>query len=89
MSAPNPYAPPSGDAPPPDVARDATWALALGIGSVFFCAPITAPFALWKGVRALRGGSSTKAVLGIAFAAFGWLLSAFLWFMAIWQFVSP
>ncbi len=89
MPAPNPYAPPSDVGPLQNVERDATWALVLGIASLFFCAPFTAPFALWKGVRALRGGSSTKAIVGIGLAAFGFLTSLILWFLAIWQFLSP
>jgi hypothetical protein len=89
MSAPNPYAPPCDGGPPHDGERDATWALVLGIGSVLFCAPITAPLAVWKGVRALRSGSSAKAVAGICFASFGLLTSALLWFLAIWQILSP
>jgi hypothetical protein len=89
MTAPNPYAPPSDGGPLDDVKRDANWALVLGIGSVFFCAPITAPLAVWRGVRASRSGFSAKAAVGIGFAAFGLLTAALFWFLAIWQFLSP
>jgi hypothetical protein len=89
----NPYeapgAPPT--APPPaDVAgRDAIWALVLGAASLVFCAPITAPFALWKASRAMRVGPSGTANVAIVLAVFGLLSSAFFWFLAAWQFLVP
>ena len=89
----NPYEAPLA-APPPvnehDAARrDAAWALALGIASLVMCAPLTAPLAMWKASRALRVRPSGEATVGIVLAALGLLSSAVLWFLAIWQFLTP
>jgi len=89
----NPYqapeaAPPVGD-PETAARREAGWALALGILSLFVCAPITAPFALWKASRALRLRPSGMATAAIVVAVFGLLTSLFFWFLAIWQFLTP
>ena len=89
MSAPNPYAPPSEATSARGGDRDASWALALGIASVFLCAPITAPIAIWRAVLALRTGTSARAIVGLALAVFGLLTSALFWFLAIWQLLSP
>ena len=70
--------------------RDANWALALGIVSLAICAPITAPFAFWKAIRALRvNGASAPAIVGIVCAILGLLSSALFWFLLIWQILTP
>ncbi|MBX3213586.1 MAG: hypothetical protein KF850_16220 [Labilithrix sp.] len=89
----NPYEPPITQAPalnaPEAARRDANWALALGIASLVFCAPMTAPFALWKATRALRAGASGRATVALVLAALGLASSAFFWFLVIWQFLTP
>lgn len=89
----NPYQAPEAAAsavdPEATARRDAGWALALGIVSLFICAPITAPFALWKASRALRSRHSGMATAAIVVAVFGLLTSLFFWFLAIWQFLTP
>jgi len=75
---------------PLEAARgDANWALGLAILSLFFCAPLTAPFALWKASRALRLGASGTATAAIVLSVVGLVLSLFFWFLAIWQFLTP
>ncbi len=89
----NPYeaprAPPPGLAPDEAARRDATWALVLGIASLVFCAPMTAPFAFWKAARALRVGASGRATVAVVLAVLGLASSALFWFLAIWQFLTP
>ncbi len=93
MSTANPYEAPKAEPPRPDpersARRDATWAIVLGTISLFFCAPITAPLAIWKAVVASRTHTFGRAVAAIVFAIIGLLSSAFLWFLAIWQILSP
>ncbi len=89
----NPYAPPV--VQPRDLTRDesarrdANWGLALGIASLFMCAPLAAPLAMWKAIRALSVKSSWQATVAIVLAALGLLSSALFWFLVIWQFLSP
>jgi len=89
---PNPYQAPQAVSPPPDAEqialRDANWAIVLGIASLVLCAPITAPFALWKASRATRL-RPWRATVAIVFAILGLLSSACLWFLVIWQLLSP
>ena len=89
----NPYAPPTAAAPSPDprdvARRDGWWALGLALFSLVFCAPITAPFAIWKAVRALRADASGVGAIAIFIAVVGLVSSAFVWFITIWQFLSP
>ncbi len=91
--SPNPYAAPKANAPFPSVEqtarRDENWALLLGIASLVLCAPITAPFALWKAVRATRVRPSGRATVAIVLSILGLWSSAFLWFLVIWQILSP
>jgi hypothetical protein len=93
VSTVNPYAPPNAGPPLPEpelaARRDATWAIVLGAASLVLCAPITAPFALWKAFRALRVRPFARAAVAIVFAVLGLLASALFWFLAIWQFLSP
>jgi hypothetical protein len=83
------------DFPPLDVEdranRDASWALVLGIVSLVVCAPLTAPFAIWKGLRAMRVAPRppVRGVVGLALAFVGLFTSAVFWFLAVWQFLSP
>jgi hypothetical protein len=72
-----------------EATRDANWALGLAILSLFFCAPLTAPFAVWKASRALRLGASVTATAAIVLSVVGLVLSMFFWFLAIWQFLTP
>jgi hypothetical protein len=92
VTSTNPYeaprAPPVSDGEQASL-RDANWALALGILSLPFCAPVTAPLAIWKAIRALRVRSSARAITGILLAGLGLFLSVCLWFLAIWQFLAP
>ncbi len=88
----NPYAPPRApekDDPLQSARRDAAWALVLGIVSLVLCAPVTAPFAIWKAHRALRNGPSALAIVGLVLAGLGLASSAIFWFLAIWQYLSP
>ncbi len=88
----NPYeAPHEPNAPPPDDARgrDRFWAVFLAVVSLFFCAPLTAPFSLLKANRLLRRGPDGFAVVAIVLAIVGLVSSLLFWFLAIWQFLSP
>ncbi|HEY8078729.1 MAG TPA: hypothetical protein VIF62_31575 [Labilithrix sp.] len=96
MAPPNPYAAPTApsaataeQSPYATARRDGYWALGLALLSLVFCAPISAPFAIWKAVRALRVDSSGAAPIAIVIAIVGLLSSAFFWFITIWQFLSP
>ncbi len=92
-SSPNPYEAPKADVPLPSVEqtarRDENWALILGIASLVLCAPITAPLALWKAIRAIHRRPSGRTTVAIVLAVLGLLSSAFLWFLVIWQILSP
>ncbi len=93
MASTNPYEAPRAAVAEPDprvaARRDAYWALGLALVSLVFCAPLTAPFAIWKAVRETRVDASGVGPIAIVIAIFGLLSSAFLWFVAIWQFLSP
>ena len=93
MSTPNPYEAPKAHAPLPNVEqtarRDENWAIILGIISLVLCAPITAPLALWRAIRATHRRPSGRATVAIVLAVLGLLSSAFFWFLAIWQILSP
>ncbi|MBI5534058.1 MAG: hypothetical protein HY898_15155 [Deltaproteobacteria bacterium] len=75
--------------PQDDGKGDANWALGLAIASVVFCAPLTAPLALWKAIRSTRTRPYARATAAIVLAVFGLLTSAFFWFLAVWQYLSP
>jgi hypothetical protein len=93
VSTPNPYEAPKANAPLLNVEqtarRDENWALILGMASLVLCAPISAPFALWKAIRAMHIRPSGRATVAIVLAILGLLSSAFLWFLVIWQILSP
>lgn len=89
MLGPNPYAAPSA---PPNVHQgkiDANVALVLALASVFFCAPILSPIALWKASRALRVASSWQGTMALVLAGLGLFSSAFFWLLAVWQYLAP
>ncbi len=90
---PNPYAPPSAVSASTSVdraaRRDATWALVLGVSSLVLCAPVTAPLAIRKALRAKRAGASARATAAILFAAVGLFTSALFYFLAIYNFLQP
>ncbi len=89
---PNPYAAPSAElaVDPRQIARsDARWALVAAIVSVFFCAPLTAPFALYKANRALKVGPSDAAVGAVFLAVVGLVTSAIFMALAVWQYLDP
>jgi hypothetical protein len=93
VSTPNPYEAPKANAPLLNVEqtarRDENWALILGMASLVLCAPISAPFALWKAIRAMHIRPSGRATVAIVLAILGLSSSAFLWFLVIWQILSP
>jgi hypothetical protein len=93
VSTPNPYEAPRTVSPLPDLEqaarRDENWAIILGMASLVLCAPVSAPFALWKAIRAMHIRPSGRATVAIVLAILGLLSSAFLWFLVIWQILSP
>jgi hypothetical protein len=89
MATENPYEADAALADSEQAMRDASWALVLGAVSLLICAPVAAPFALWKATRALAKRGSSRAVVGIVLASLGLLSSTVFWFLAIWQFLSP
>ncbi len=93
MTEPNPYRPPLADAQSADAAAtartEAAWALGAAILSLFVCAHVAAPYAIFKARRALKAGPSKRAFAAIVLASTGLLLSIVFWFFAIWQFLDP
>lgn len=69
-ASPPPAVAPAGQAPAAGPDGLANWALGLGIGSIVLW--ILGPFALWCGLRAIKGGSA-RAMGGIALGALGTL----------------
>jgi len=89
MLGPNPYAAPSAPSNVHQGKNDANVALVVALASVFFCAPILSPIALWKASRALKIASSWQGTLALVLAGLGLLSSAFFWFLAlIWQYLG-